>query len=135
MNEQNENGFTLMETLVTIGITLVLGGMLVLVFSAALGGTGRAFAGIRAATEIARTDRTIRERVGNFHIPHWANPEGYMESLTQDIRRSNIGNFVTSIIPVYDSKKRVRGMAVHYRIGGKEVQTRALFPSTPVLDK
>ncbi|MDR1239716.1 MAG: hypothetical protein LBK27_06355 [Treponema sp.] len=135
MNKHPEDGFTLMEALVTVGITLILGGIMVSAFSGGLRGTGRAFSELRTATEIARTDRTIREQVEKFHIPYWANPAQYIEGLTQSITRSKIGDVVTAITPVYDRKRRIRGLAVDYRIGRKDTRTQALFPGTPVLDR
>jgi hypothetical protein len=130
-----EDGFTLMETLVTIGITLILGGILVSVFSLGLRGAEKALTNTRTASEIARTDGIIRERVENFHVPYWANPAPHIEGLTQSMMRSKTGERITAISPIYDGKKRVRGLAVNYRIGGKDTQTRALFPGSPVLEK
>jgi type II secretory pathway pseudopilin PulG len=135
MKKQGNDGFTLMETLVTMGITLVLGGILASVFSTGLKGTGLALAGSRTASQIAQTDRMIREWAEDLHIPYWAKPDSYVEGLMQSILRSKIGGIVTSVRPVYDNKKRIRGIAVDYRINNKEMQTRALFPGSPVLDR
>jgi hypothetical protein len=135
MKNHPENGFTLMETLVTVGITLVLGGVVASAFSVSIRGTGRAFSEFRAAVETARTDHTIREQVENLHIPYWANPAPYAEGLIQRITRSKIGGAVTAITPIYDGNRRIRGLTVEYRIGGNDMRTQALFPCSPVLDR
>jgi hypothetical protein len=130
-----EDGFTMMETLVTISITLVLGGLLAVLFILGTRGTSHAMNTARTAVEIEKTDRTIREWADDIHVPYWAKPDVYAESLTQSIMRSKIGAIVTSITPVYDNKRRIRGLTVSYRVNNKEYQTRAIFPGTPLLDR
>jgi prepilin-type N-terminal cleavage/methylation domain-containing protein len=132
---QIDNGFTMMETLVAIAITLVCTGVLTVSFSTGIKGASRGIRSARTAAMIAQTDRFIRRETDDMHIPYWAKPDFYLENHTKNLMRSIIGGYITSVTPAYDTRRRIRGITVNYRIYNQDMQTTALFPATPVLER
>jgi type II secretory pathway pseudopilin PulG len=132
---RSDDGFTMMETLVAIAITFVCSGVLVVSFTTGVKGASQGIKSARTAAMIAQTDRFIRKETDDVHIPYWAKPDRYLESHTENLMRSIIGEHITSVTPVYDIRRRIRGITVNYRIHNQDIQTTALFPAIPVLEQ
>ncbi|MCL2410216.1 MAG: prepilin-type N-terminal cleavage/methylation domain-containing protein [Treponema sp.] len=132
-NTNNEDGFSLMEVMLTTAIILILGSTLVVASNAAMQGSSRSFMVVNTAATLTRIDRHIRESVNNTHIPYWANPMPYVEALNADLFRSRIGGYIMSISIIFDNNRNPRGIEVTYTVNNHEARTAALFPSIMIV--
>jgi len=131
---QNEAGFTVMETLLSIAIVLVLGSLLVVSSNTAMRGASKSFKAANTAAEITRIDRHIRAVANAVHIPYWADSKPYIDALTAELYRSKIGAYIKSIRIISDRRKVPRGIEVVYSVNNREMRTAALFSSVAVMD-
>jgi prepilin-type N-terminal cleavage/methylation domain-containing protein len=134
MREHND-GFTLMETLVSTAVILVISGCVITGFSAGTKAVSRAARAVTNSTRILQIDRFIREQADSFHIPYWLNSAEPFNAFTDTLRRSGIGNTIREITPIHDSDGLIRGVTVAFVVDTKLLQTKAFFPSVPVVKR
>lgn len=133
-NSDREDGFTLMEALLSIAIILILGSVLVTAANTALRGASRSFNEVRTAATFTRIDRHIRENANNLHISYWENPLPRIEDFNAALFRSGIGGYIQSIRIITDNRRKVRGIEVIYIVNYRQSQTVALFPFRVIVD-
>jgi len=132
--KQNEAGFTLMETLLSVAIILILGSLLVVSSNAAISGASQSFKAVNTAVTLTRIDRYIRNRADSVHIPYWADSTRYIEALSAELFQSRIGTYIKSIRAIFDHRMSARGIEVTYIVNNHEMRTVALFPSIIIVD-
>jgi type II secretory pathway pseudopilin PulG len=132
--ETTHDGFTLMETLVSIAILMVISSLFVVAFSTAFKAVAKSNDGITEALTITQVDRFIRQQTDSAHIPYWVDSKPYVEELLNELYRSKIGMYIKSIEIINDSRKKPRGILVVYIVKKRRIQTRALFPAVSVMD-
>jgi len=131
---QNEAGFTLMETLLSVAIVLVLGSLLVVSSKTALQGASLSIKAVNTAATITRIDRHIRTRTDAVHIPYWADATLYIDALSAELFQSRIGTYIKSVRTISDNRKVPRGIEAVYTVNNREMRTVALFPSVVIMD-
>jgi len=133
MNDTDE-GFVLMEVILSIAIILTLGSILVVASNTSMKGSLQINETIKTAQTIAKIDRTIRESVDNLYIPYFSNPDPYIDTLTSGLFRSNIGSHLKNINIVYDKKRNKGGIEAVYTVNRIELKTVAIFPSVKIAE-
>ena len=131
---QNEAGFTLMETLLSVAIILILGSLLVIASNTAIQGMSQSHKAVRTAATFTRIDRDIRDKAYAVHIPYWENPVPYLEAFVTELYRSRIGTYIKSTRIVFDHLRVPRGIEVVYTVNNREMRTVALFSSVVIVD-
>jgi prepilin-type N-terminal cleavage/methylation domain-containing protein len=133
MNDPGCDGFTLMETLVSIAVILVISCSVFIALSSGIKANSASVRVIRTANRILDTDRFIRKQAESLHIPYWLKPDGPIEAFKYELWRSRIGNYLQSVTTLYDASGAARGVTVEYRIGNRNIQSSVLFPSRPLI--
>jgi prepilin-type N-terminal cleavage/methylation domain-containing protein len=131
---QNEAGFTLMETLLSVAIILIISSLLVVGSGASVQGASKSIKAVRTAAALTSIDRFIRIKTNAVHIPYWADTTPYINALTAELYQSKIGTHIKSVGPIANYPKAPRGIEVVYTVNNKEMRTVALFPSIAVMD-
>jgi len=131
---RNDAGFTLMEILLSVAVILILGSLLVVSTNAAFHGASQSSKAANTAVTLARIDRHIRLRTGAVHIPYWADSTLYIDALSAELYRSNIGHYIKSVETIFDRRRAPRGIQVFYTVNNHEMRTLALFPSVVIVD-
>jgi type II secretory pathway pseudopilin PulG len=131
---QNEAGFTLMETLLSVAIVLVLGSLLVVSSNTAFQGASKSIMAVNTAATITRIDRHIRTKANAVHIPYWADTKPYIDAVTAELFQSKMGPYIKSIRTISDRRSVPRGIEVIYTVNNREMRTVALFASVVIMD-
>jgi len=129
-----DDGFTLMEVLLSVAIILILGSVLVVSTNAAFHGASQSSKTANTAVTLVRIDRHIRSRTSAVHIPYWADSTLYIDALSAELYRSSIGTYIKSIETIFDRRRNPRGIQVFYTVNNHEMRTLALFPSVAIVD-
>lgn len=137
MKSADDDGFTFMEALASIGITLVLSAALCFLFVTLLSNGQKGNNRVLQAVRLAQTDTFIRGKAAQTVIPYWERGTDASAVFTAELFSENgLKNAtVVSVENLYDAKKRIRGVAVNYKITGcpDVFHTNALFGSIPVV--
>jgi len=134
MKKNSSDGFTLMETLVSIAIILILSGCIIAAFSAGMKANIKSLSSVRSARLLLDTDRFIRTQADSLHVPYWLNPDESIESFRNQLQRSRVGKYIHKITVIYDGYGSPRGIEAEYNIGMTTAKTSALFPFQQVKD-
>jgi len=129
-----DEGFTLMEALVSIAILMVVGSLFAVSFSTGFRAIAKAQDELRTTLTIAQVDRYIRQKTDALHIPYWADSRPYVEGLRDELFRSQFGSHINSVQIINDSRRKPRGILVIFTVKNKRLRTQALFPSVSVMD-
>jgi type II secretory pathway pseudopilin PulG len=132
--KQTEAAFTLMETLLSVAIVLAVSGVLVVASGTATQGASKSVKAVGTAATLTRIDRYIRAKADAVHIPYWANPTPYIDTLIGELYRSNFGPYIKSVRKITGFRNVPRGIEVVYEVNNKEMRTVALFPSVTIMD-
>jgi hypothetical protein len=135
MKSTDDDGFTFMESLSSIAITLVLSTAVCFLFITLLAARPKGGSSVLSAVQLARTDTLIREKAAEIIIPYWERGTDASAVFTAKLlaEKKLSTTTVVTIENLYDSKKRIRGAAVNYKIAGSPdiFRTCALFGSIP----
>jgi prepilin-type N-terminal cleavage/methylation domain-containing protein len=134
MNETNHDGFTLMESLVSIAVILIMSGCIFITFTAGTKANSKSVLAAGTANKILETDRFIREKADFLHVPYWLKPDESVEEFKRELQRSRAGKYIRGITTVYDSSGKIKGVDVNYVIEGRAIKTTALFPFNTVIE-
>ena len=129
-----DDGYTLMEALLTVAIVLILSCVFVITVAGSMNTLSQSFAAINTAVTMIRLDRVIRSSVSSFYLPYWENPQSSIASFTAELYRLNIGSYIIAVYPIRDSRRLYRGLEVVYSVNRREAKTVALFSFVPVLE-
>ena len=132
-NVDNSAGFTMMESMVAIAITLVVAGVLGAIVSTAFKGANSAASSAEGARKLLYIDRLIRNKAEDLYVPYWASMERAGNDFTGELWASGIAKYIESIKLIYNSEKIIRGVEVRYSINNKTFTTFALFSNRPLL--
>ena len=133
--KKNE-GFTLLETLAAIAFTMAIAAPVCSVFVSYKKGVDSAVKAAGSAFIIVKTDRLLRDKAAKICIPYWKNAEIENESIKKEFLFNLPLDKNVSIVAtenLYDKKKNVRGIQVHWQIGKTMLTTKCLYSSIPVL--
>jgi type II secretory pathway pseudopilin PulG len=128
------DGFTLMETLVSIAIIMAVSSLFAIAFITAFKATSQSNNEIKTAITITQIDHFIRERTNSLHIPYWADSKPYADELRNELFRSKFASHINTIQIINDSRRKPRGLLVIYTVNNRQIQTKALFPSVSIMD-
>jgi len=135
MKPADDGGFTFIESLSAIAITLVLSAAVCILFVTLLSARPKGSSSILLAVQLARADTLIREKAGEIIIPYWERGTDASAVFTAKLlaEKKLSTTTVVNVENLYDSKKRIRGAAVDYKIDGSPdiFRTCALFGSIP----
>jgi hypothetical protein len=132
-----DDGFTLIESLSSIAITLALSAAVCMLFATLLSDSHEGPRCIMAAVQIARTDTFIRKKAAETFIPYWERGSDVPAVFTAQLlseKKAGPADII-NVENLYDSKNRIRGITVDYRIAGRQdiIRTSALFGSIPAV--
>jgi prepilin-type N-terminal cleavage/methylation domain-containing protein len=130
-----DDGFTLMEVVVSISVILVISGCIFTAFSVSLKTISRAGQTADTALELLRIDIFIRRETEKFHIPYWADPLEETGKFIDSLLRSSYGRYIGATELLKSNSGITRGIRVFYTVRNTTAHTDALFPSTPVLER
>jgi prepilin-type N-terminal cleavage/methylation domain-containing protein len=131
----NQAGFTLIENLVSIAAILIISGLVITGFSAALRALRQTACTAKTAAEALETDRFIRRRANAFRTPYWESAERAAAEFKDDLRRSAKGMYIKEIEDLRDGSGRIRGVKVRFETAGRLFFTEAAFASVPVIEE
>ena len=131
------DGFTLIESLCSIAMTLVLSAAVCALFGTLLSDNHEGPLCIMSAVRIARTDTLIRKKAAETIIPYWERGNDTSAVFTDQLlseKKTGLAEII-NVENLYDDKKRIRGITVDYKIIGSQdiIRTSALFGSIPVV--
>jgi type II secretory pathway pseudopilin PulG len=132
---KESDGFTLMDTLVSIAIVLVISSCIIIAFSSGSKTLLKAISAVNTSAKLLQIDRHIRENANDLHIPYWLDPDVSAKAFVDELRRSKIGKYMREVVYITDSSGFIRGVTVEYTVNNKRLKTSALFPSAPALGK
>ena len=132
--KRSDDGFTLMETLISIAVLMVVSSLFVVAFSTAFKAIAMSKEQTGMAVTINQVDRFIRRQADSLHIPYWADSKLYAEELRNELFRSQFGQYINTVQIITDSRRKPRGVLVTYTVQNRQMRTRALFPSISVMD-
>jgi prepilin-type N-terminal cleavage/methylation domain-containing protein len=133
--KNGNDGFTLMEALVSIAVILVISGCVFTAFSASVRMISKARRTTNTALKILQIDRFIREETESLHVPYWADTSARADLFEDYLSRSAYGRYIRQFDLIRSRAGTVRGIRVFYTVDGASSRTDALFPSIPVLEK
>jgi len=131
---KSDEGFTMMEILLTVAIVLIIGSAIVVASNTAMQGAKKAGNITETAKKMVSIDRYIRDRANEVHIPYWDNPTSYIDTFNSHLFSSQISPYINTIRVVYDRKRSPRGIEVFYTVNGREMRTLATFASIVLVD-
>jgi prepilin-type N-terminal cleavage/methylation domain-containing protein len=134
MNGSYHDGFTLMESIVSIAVILIMSSCIFVTFSAGTRSNSKSVRAVQTANKILETDRFIRERADSLHVPYWLKPDEFVEEFKRDLQRSRAGKYIKGINTIYDSSGKIKGVDVTYVIEGRNIKTAALFPFSTIIE-
>ena len=130
--KNGEEGFTLMEVLVTVAVVLLLGGLSVTASNTAMRGIALSNKTVKTAETIKRIDRHIRESAGGVRIPYWANPAPYVDACISELFGSPFGAYIRTVTAVSDDNGIPKGVEAVFSVNNVTVRTAALFSAVAV---
>jgi len=131
----HEGGFTLVETLLSIALILIAGGVMIICSGVAVRGVSQSIKVIGDAATINRIDRHIRARTDAVHIPYWSSTKPYIDALTAELYKSEFGSYIKSVKTIGNYPKAPRGIEVFYSVNNRDIKTVALFSSVAVMEE
>jgi type II secretory pathway pseudopilin PulG len=134
----NNEGFTLIEGIVAITLTLICVGFISSLLFSGFRAAALSTANEKERYRILVIDSAIRNAAAAVCIPYWQNSvDGvltFISILDDKLAHSPDSESVVSVEPLSDSNGFQRGVDVVFRIGGKEYRSKALFSSIPVVE-
>ena len=124
-----ESGFTMIECLVAIVITMVMAGTIVIIVSSSFSGASSISISMANTRELLYIDRQIKEKAADLYVPHWASMEIAANNFVDQLWASDIGKHIESVKLIYNSEGLIRGIEVRYSIENNTFTTVALFSS------
>jgi prepilin-type N-terminal cleavage/methylation domain-containing protein len=131
---KNEDGFTLIETLLSVAIILIISSLFVIGSGTALQGASQSIKTVKTAATLTSIDRFIRTKTNAVHIPYWADTTPYIAALTAELYQSKIGTYIKSVGTISGYRKVPLGIEVVYTVNKREMRTVALFSSIAVME-
>jgi prepilin-type N-terminal cleavage/methylation domain-containing protein len=130
---KKEDGFTLVETLVSIALILIVLGALGGVTFAALRGVEHALKAGRAAYLLLRTDDQIRAAASQVVVPYWMPAERGTAMVRQLLEAKPETRRLLRGIEMRD--RRCAGVTVRYELDGREYESNAGFAYKSIMEE
>ena len=135
MKEKNCEGYTLMETLVTVSLILISSFCIITAFVNSSRANARSTEALKICNTILELDSFIREKADSLHVSYWLNPDDFIEEFKNELWRTKARKYIKTITVIYDGSLSPSGVTVEYRAGNKLIKTSALFPFTQVQER
>lgn len=131
--KDNDQGFTLLETLVVIAVTALMAGAFFSFLHGGIDAWNDSYSNYSRAIKVLTLERYVRERCDETHVPYWDNGIDIVTNVLLELKASRYGDCITDARVLYDSRRLPRGVFVAYSIGGITGDIEALFASIPVM--
>lgn len=129
----NDQGFTLLETLVVIAVTALMAGAFFSFLHGGIGTWNGSYSNYSRAIKVLALERYVRERCDETHVPYWDSGSDIATNVLVELKASRYGNCIAEARVLYDSHRMTRGVFVAYSVGGTTGDIEALFASIPVM--
>jgi hypothetical protein len=134
----NEDGFTLIEGILAITLTLIYAGVISSLMFSSLRAITNALKSEKEQYRSLVIDAAVRSAAASVSVPYWENSRLGLSLARNALSRTAMTpkdrESIVAITPLLDAQGRQRGINVVFRIGAKEYESNALFASTPVLE-
>lgn len=129
--ENSESGFSMIETLISMFISLLISAAICLVFVSLYRNIGKVNNEISISREKLVKDKYIREWADTIEIPYWDTSNAYLNSKIDELKKHDFFNkSIKSIEYLKDDLKCKRGIIVTYTLtNGEEQISIAQFKS------
>lgn len=127
----SESGFSMIETLISMFISLLISAAICLVFVSLYRNIGKVNNEISISREKLVKDKYIREWADTIEIPYWDTSDAYLNSKIDELKKHDFFNTsIKNIEYLKDDLKCKRGIIVTYTLtNGEEQISIAQFKS------
>lgn len=127
----SESGFSMIETLISMFISLLISAAICLVFVSLYRNIGKVNNEISISREKLVKDKYIREWADTIEIPYWDTSNAYLNSKIDELKKHDFFNkSIKNIEYLKDDLKCKRGIIVTYTLtNGEEQISIAQFKS------
>lgn len=127
----SESGFSMIETLISMFISLLISAAICLVFVSLYRNIGKVNNEISISREKLVKDKYIREWADTIEIPYWDTSDAYLNSKIDELKKHDFFNkSIKNIEYLKDDLKCKRGIIVTYTLtNGEEQISIAQFKS------
>lgn len=127
----SESGFSMIETLISMFISLLISAAICLVFVSLYRNIGKVNNEISISREKLVKDKYIREWADKIEIPYWDTSNAYLNSKIDELKKHDFFNkSIKNIEYLKDDLKCKRGIIVTYTLtNGEEQISIAQFKS------
>lgn len=127
----SESGFSMIETLISMFISLLISAAICLVFISLYRNIGKVNNEISISREKLVKDKYIREWADTIEIPYWDTSNAYLNSKIDELKKHDFFNkSIKNIEYLKDDLKCKRGIIVTYTLtNGEEQISIAQFKS------
>ena len=127
----SESGFSMIETLISMFISLLISAATCLVFVSLYRNIGKVNNEISISREKLVKDKYIREWADTIEIPYWDTSDAYLNSKIDELKKNDFFNkTIKNIEYLKDDLKCKRGIIVTYTLtNGEEQISIAQFKS------
>jgi prepilin-type N-terminal cleavage/methylation domain-containing protein len=131
--KDNDQGFTLLETLIVIAVTALIAGAFFSFLHGGIGAWNISYSNYSRAIKVLALERYVRERCDETHVPCWDCGSDIAADVLVELKASRYGDCIADARVLYDSRRMPRGVFVAYSVGGITGEIDALFASIPVM--
>lgn len=133
--KSNNFGFTLIETLIVLFISVIMCGLLSYLIIMISSSSTKVVTKVNITTEKLIKDSYIRNWAKEINIPYWSNGNTIIDNAVEDLKlHPYYSDKIYSIEKIKDKREFVRGISVSYELSDGSIQkTDVLFPSYSVL--
>lgn len=133
--KNKQQGYTLIEILVSLSISLILCGLLINIFFSVIKNTTKANQYLTISYERILKDDFIRTWSTNIKIPYWSLTDKIIDDKINELKKhSYFKNKILQIEYLYDKYKYKKGIKITYLLSDESIQTTAsLFSSFSVV--
>ncbi|MBQ3023939.1 MAG: prepilin-type N-terminal cleavage/methylation domain-containing protein [Spirochaetaceae bacterium] len=131
----NQKGYTLIEVLVALSISLIICGLLTNVFISVLKNTLKINDKVVYSYEQILKDDYIRNFISKIEVPYWSTSDTNIDEQISKLKKhSYFNNKIKNIEYLFDSYGYKKGISITYELNnGQEQTTSVLFSSFSVL--
>lgn len=142
-NKKVHEGFTFIETLVSLSVITMICVMLVFCYSSSIKGITKSRVQVNADLELIDFDTTLRKLINSISLPEWKTDYNYTYTSSElfleyvhgssELAKTGINKNVkiTDCSVIFYDNQKPAGLEIHYIYCGKEYTCNELFSSIP----